>query len=84
MLLSDEERIQNDLINSLGPYFACAKFDDHGPEFLACTFNVWFTRWPLKLADFEDADLMQHHRQSIEKVRSSFTLSLGIEHICSC
>ena len=74
MLLSGEERVQNDFINNLGPYFARAKFDDHGPEFLARTFNVWFTRWPLKLADFEDADFMQHRRQSIEKVRLSFAL----------
>ena len=73
LVLSGDERVQNEFIKALGPYFACAKFDDHGPEFLARTFNVWFARWPLKLADFEDADFMQHRRLSIEKVRLYFT-----------
>jgi hypothetical protein len=81
--LSDEEHVQNEFIKALGPYFACAKFDDHGPEFLARTFNVWFARWPLKLADFEDADFMQHRRQCIESVCLYFVLSLGIGHILS-
>ncbi len=66
--LSGVERVQNEFIKALGPYFARAKFEEHGPEFLTRTFNIWFARWPLKLGDFEDADFMQHHRETIEKV----------------
>ncbi len=69
LLLSGEERVQNEFIKALGPYFARAKFENREQDFLAHTFNVWFARWPLKLRDFEDADFMQRRRQSIEKVR---------------
>jgi hypothetical protein len=68
LVLSGEERVQNEFIKALGPYFARATFEDQGREFLARTFNIWFSRWPLKLSDFEDTDFMRHRRQSIEKV----------------
>ena len=79
LVLSGVERVQNEFIKALGPYFARAKFEDHGPEFLARTFNIWFSRWPLKLSDFEDADFMQHRRQSIEKVGIHLDHSLSFE-----
>jgi len=69
LLLSGEERVQNEFIKALGPYFARAKFENRDQDFLARTFNIWFVRWPLKLRDFEDADFMQRSHQSIEKVR---------------
>ena len=62
------EKDQNEFIKALGPYFALAKFEKKGDEFLQRAFNVWFARWPLYLRDFEDADFMLHRRQSIEKV----------------
>jgi len=68
LVLSGVERAQNEFVKALGPYFARAKFDDQGPAFLARSFNIWFSRWPLKLSDFEDAEFMWHRRQSIEKV----------------
>jgi len=77
LLLSGQEKDQNEFIKALGPYFACAKFEEKGPEFLQRAFNIWFARWPLYLRDFEDADFMQHRRQSIEKVSTS-SLTLGM------
>jgi len=68
LVLSGEERTQNEFIKALGPYFARAKIEGYGPKFLAHMFNIWFARWPLKLSDYEDADFMQHRRQTIEKV----------------
>jgi len=68
LVLSGDTHAQNELIKVLGPYFARAKFEDCGSEFLARFFNIWFTRWPLKVSDFEDEDFLLHHRQSVEKV----------------
>ena len=68
LILSGDMLVQNEFIKTLGPYYARAKFENCGPEFLARTFNVWFARWPLKLGDYEDEGFMLHHRQSIEKV----------------
>jgi len=81
LVLSGEERVQNEFIKGLGPYFAGAKIEGHAPEFLAHTFNIWFTRWPLKLSDFEDTDFMQHRRQSIEKVGLYLVHSTWLEQI---
>jgi len=68
LLLSGEERVQNEFIKTLGPYFARANYEGKNHEFLTQVFNIWFARWPLKLSDFEDADFLQHRRQNIEKV----------------
>lgn len=76
LVLSGEKRVQNEFVKTLGPYFARAKFEDQGAEFLSRVFNIWFVRWPLKLCDFEDADFMLHRRQTIEKVGIGLVLSL--------
>jgi len=37
LLLSGEERVQNEFIKALGPYFARAKFENRDQDFLART-----------------------------------------------
>jgi hypothetical protein len=69
--MSETEKDQKQFIKTLGPYYALAKGSRLGSNFLKRTFNIWFTRWPLHLRDYEDADFMRHHRESIEKVSLS-------------
>jgi len=67
-LFPDDETSQKEFMQNLAPFLRLARAQGKETLFLERMFNLWFVRWPIKVTDCKNRDLLAFTRSSIEKV----------------